>query len=667
MPKNPHLVKSDPSHGLKLVHHVCRHIDSPTVLADAMILCDAFIHVSKLDACVYLLQQSMVSNGEKSSRAGLCASFMRELYLVDECLAESVGDRMAGFCSGVLEDCRKMILRQTFLVESKHQAEVACLTACAILSVMQNNTGRHRVLNIKESTIPQLLKDFQKISMLQSGCNLFLTIDELRTPSCCARVVSDLLQPCVDLLLTRKILLETEDFFLRDELRPLVATAKQWCAILCDSSSQTSHVWSCAIRDAASQVAKISTNHASLLLLEISGLLDELDGYASFHSIISVSLTLFARALSEASHIVRPTSFISQDESDLVASLIAMRNIAQASLLLREHVLRQSPSCMLSSSLSLGNLSELFCDISTRADFGIGERLEKYIDMLKAVSQQIHQQSYNPYTNKSKMLADKRLPTAPNLHPSWYMVDGLLLQPLEALFISMSCCKAMLDIESSADLEVRNQFAEKSRIMQLLEFRGAHATSLRVLMLTTATILSTAGLPAYQLASSPRVDAALENNANTAISNTSVIAVRSLGGNESGLTSGSIDAQMSVAFLLHLPKETAFKVSSFEKVFLRFVFASSSERLLIRSTRHLYHQPLVNETSLAFSRCPASVHTVVLAPFHPERAFRGVNNSALSTNALLFSVMQCGGVFYQPIVFRSTQACFPSAPNLNQQ
>ena len=423
---------------------------------------------------------------------------------------------------------------------------------------------RHCALYLKESTIPQLLRDFQKVSILQSGCNLFLTIDELRTPSCCVRVVSNLLQPCVDLLLSRKVLLETEDVVLRDELRPLVATAKQWCAILCDTSSQTSHVWSCAIRDAAIQMAKITTNHASLLLLEISGLLDELDGHSSFHSVMTVSLTLFARAFSEASHIVRPTSLFSQDESDLVASLIAMRNIAQASLLLREHVLRRGPSCMLSSALSLGNLSELFCDITVRADFGIGERLEKYINMLKAVSQQLHQQSYNPYQNTSKMLADKRLPTTPNLHPSWYMVDGLLLQPLEALFISMSCCKAMLDIESSAVLEVRNQFAEKSRIMQLLELRGAHATSLRVLMLTTTTFLSTAVLPTYQLASSPRVDTALGNITNTTISNTSVLAVRSLGGNESGLTSGSIDAQMSVAFLLHLPKEIAFKVSSFK-------------------------------------------------------------------------------------------------------
>lgn len=561
LPKNPHHSKSDPSHGLKLVHHVCRHIDSPTVLTDVMTLCDAFMHVSKLDACVTLLQQTMVADREPSSRARQCASFIRELFLIDEFLAERVGDRMTGFCAVVLEDCRKMILRQTFMVESKHRAKVACLTACGILSVMQNNSGMHRVINMKESTVPQMLKEFQKISRLQSGCEIFLTIDELRNPSCCVRVVSDLLQPCVDLLLSRKILLETEDDSLRDELRPLVANAKQWCAILCDTSSKTSHVWSCAVGDTASKVAKISTNHVSLLLLEVSGLLDELDGHSSFHTITSVALTLCARAFSEASHLLRPSYLISQDESDLVASLIAMRIMAQASLVLREHILRRSPSCMLSASLTLGNLSELVCDITIRSDFGIGERLEKYIKMLRDASRKLHQQNLISHKTTSKILADKRLPTAPNLHPSWYMVDGLLLQPLEALFIGISCSKSMLGIESAsscADQVVRNQFEEKFQIMQILESRGAHAMSQRVLMLTTATILSTA-VSGFQLASSPRTGAAIGN---TVKNNNSVLAVRSLGGNESGLTSGSIDAEMAIACLLQLPKETAFKVCS---------------------------------------------------------------------------------------------------------
>jgi hypothetical protein len=48
---------------------------------------------------------------------------------------------------------------------------------------------------------------------------------------------------------------------------------------------------------------------------------------------------------------------------------------------------------------------------------------------------------------------------------------------------------------------------------------------------------------------------------NTLRNNYRVLAERSLGGTESGLTSGTIDALMSVSFLLHLPKEMAFKVS----------------------------------------------------------------------------------------------------------
>ena len=543
---------SDPSHGLKLVHHVCRHIDVPTVLSDVLMLCDAFTHVSKLDACLLLIQRTMVTpNGQPSTnRAGQCASFLREIYSVDATLAEAVGERMAGFCAGVLEDCKKKILLKTFVVKAKRQAKVACSTACAMLSVMRDKAviGKPRC---------QLLLEFQKISKLQggdgttsSGCDIFLTLEELRDPYCCAVVVSDLLQSSVDLLLSRRIMVEMEDDSLRDELRPLVASARQWCAILCDTPSQVSQMWSRAVGFAACRVAKISTNHASLLLLEVSGVLHERTGHSSFHAIMSVALTLCSRSLSEAHHLSRSMALNLRDESYSLPSLIAMRSMAQASQILCEHVLLQSPTCWLSSSLSLANLTELVCEITIRSDMGIGERLEKYIDMLKTVCRKVEK--------PVKMFADKRLLSAPNLHPMWYIGDGLLLKPLEALETSMSYWKMMLDIESGGyskpDLASSNPLMEKSQIVHSLESSGAHATSHRVIMLSVATSLCHSSLPCRTGVVAGDVENALKKNY-------CVLAERSLGGTESGLTSGTIDALMSVSFLLHLPKEMAFKVS----------------------------------------------------------------------------------------------------------
>ena len=506
--------------------------------------------MSKLDTCVSLLQRAMVApsktNGE-STRANQCASFMRELYSKEKVLAEMVGERMAGFCGEILKDCRKMILQETFPVEAKRQAVVASCAACSILSVMQEQViyGKRN----GSSVAPKLLKEFQKISKLQSGCGIFLTLEELRDPSSRALVVSDLLKPCVALLLSRRSLLETDDDdSLRNELKPLVATARQWCTIMCDTASEVSQLWSRSIGTAASQVAKISTNHASLVLLEVSGLLDERNEH-SFHSVMSVALALCARAFSEARHLSGSMSLVSQDETDLLASLIAMRSMAQASLLLQEHILLASPPSMLSSSLSLVNLAELVCQISIRSDMGIGERLEKYIDTLENALRKHHQPSYNSFKSAG-MLADKRIPSTPNLHETWYVGDGLLLQPLEALFLSMSYCRMILDIESTTSSKF-NSMMDKSEIIHALESRGVHSTSLRVLMLEMATSISQSSSPS----------SVFPNAENIMKKNNCFLAERSLGGTESGLTSGNIDVLMSVSFLLHLPKETAFKVS----------------------------------------------------------------------------------------------------------
>ena len=169
------------------------------------------------------------------------------------------------------------------------------------------------------------------------------------------------------------------------------------------------------------------------------------------------------------------------------------------------------------------------------------------------------------------MLADKRLPPAPNLHPTWYIGDGLLLPPLEALSLSMAYCKSMLEIESTSSSKSSQPLMEKNDIMRLLESRGAHSTSLRVLMLSTATTMSQSSNPTM-----------FANAENMLKNNISVLAERSLGGNESGLTSGNIDAHMSVSCLLHLPKEMAFKVSSY--VSLLVTCLSSSMYLPILSS-----------------------------------------------------------------------------------
>ena len=531
---------AEPMHGLRLVQHICRHVDVPSVLGDAMLVCDAFSHLSRLDVCVDLLERIMLAPSEEGrNRVEQCASVIEKIIKIDPSLAESASGRISELCAVTLKDCRSLIDRDRFAAEAKRQSIAASATACSVLAAIQGQRS-------SSPDTTKRLEEFQKIAKFQTGCGVFLTMSELRDLDACSSVISKLLQPCVDLLLSQCSLVEFEDDALRANLTPKVGTAKHWCAILCDASAP--RVWARAVGSAASRVANVATNHASLLLLEVSGLLDDNDDSDTFHSAVStVVLTLFGRALSETKYLSRSSSYASDgDGGDSTAALIAMRCMAQASILLREHLLEACPPSLLSDTVTLSNLAELVCDVSTRADMGIGERLEKYIDLLQRTGQ-VQQQSKTALSDSSLVL-----------HPTWYVGDGLLLPPLEALSIGMMCCKTVMDAESTNPSPGMYDMS-RADVVHSLGSRGAYSTALRVLVLLSSNAMSR------------REDVALSTivtQLNSAIKKTyTALAERSLGGTESGLTSGCVDGQMAVSLLLHMPKETAFKVI----VFIMFV------------------------------------------------------------------------------------------------
>ena len=525
---------AEPIHGLRLVQHICRFIDVPSVLGDAMLVCDAFSHLSRLDVCVDLLERIMLAPSEDDrNRVEQCASVIGDILKIEPTLATGASERISELCAVTLKDCRSLIDRGRFVAEAKRQSIVASTTACSVLAAIQGQRS-------SSPDTTRLLEEFRKIAKFQTGCGVFLTMSELRDPGACASVISSLLQPCVDLLLSQRSLVEFEDDGLRANLTPKVGTAKHWCAILCDASAP--QVWARAVGLAASRLANVATNHVSLLLLEASGLLDDNDDSDTFHSAVStVVLTLFGRALAETESLSRSSSFTSDGEGgDSTAALIAMRCMAQASILLREHLLEACPPSLLSDTVTLSNLAELVCDVSTRADMGIGDMLEKYIDLLQRTGQ-MQQQSKTALSDSSLVL-----------NPTWYVGDGLLLPPLEALSTGMMCCKMVMDSESN-DPPPGIYDMSRSDVMHSLGSRGAYSTALRVLVLLSSNAMSR------------HEDVALAGSIvtqlNSAIKKTYTnLAERSLGGTESGLTSGFVDGQLAVSLLLHMAKETAFKV-----------------------------------------------------------------------------------------------------------
>lgn len=519
-------LKSNPIHGVRLVQHVCRHIDDEAVLNDLLLLCDAFKDISISNACVSLLERVMTSRGK--GRIGQCANIMTALYSRDASLAESVGERATRFCAETLEDCKKHLQQNSFVVEAKRKAKQIVQAACSILSVMVYETRRNRRMGGESAETLTKLKRFETISRLQLECELYLTLSEAEDSSSCATVVLELLKPSIDLSFAQQQSLESPENFC-NALKPLMRRAKQWCTALCDSS-EAEKVWSYAVGTISSQIADTSGINASVLL-EVSGAFEE--GHdAYYQSILSVAMSLCNKAFSQTYELSQST--LSHEDS-LSASLAAMDNMVRASQLLRKHIILSCPANALPMTLSMSTLIELVCDVTTsRSDFGVGERLEQEFAIL------------NPTPQNHSSACLKALPPPPILHSSWYIGDGLLLQPTKALFGCVSYCRVVSQLESIGISFSSDQLVATSDIIEMLETHGAHSASIRLIAHGNAASISNTS--------------SLLFDSETVVNSKAHSAERSLGGTDAGLTSGSIDSLLSVSFLLELPKDIAFRL-----------------------------------------------------------------------------------------------------------
>lgn len=492
------------------------------MLKDVLILCDAFKDIPLVNVCVSLLERVMISRG--TGRVGQCARIMAELYSKDASLAEAVGERATSFCEEILEDCKKLILQDSFAVEAKRKAKHIVRVACSILSVMVNEGKlRRKAPNDCAGSLLKL-KQFEIISRLQMESNIFLTLSESGDTFSSASVVLELLRPILSLSLANQSSASAD--YLQKELKPLIRNAKNWCTTLCKPSN-VDKVWSYAVGTIASQIAKTSGSNASALL-QASGCFES---GTHFQSIVAVALTLYNEAVLQTHQLSK--SMLPQNDS-VTAVFTAMKNMVQASHLLREHAIISSPANALPTALSVSTLAELFCDVSSRSDLGVGESIEKEIALMY------------PILQKSASFCQKVLPPSPILHPTWYIGDGLLLQPTDALFSCVSYCQIVSQLEPMGLFSTSDQLVATSEIYSMLETNGAHSSSLRLLAHGNSISISITGNLLF--------DSEIVSNSKA------VSAGRSLGGTDAGFTSGNIDSLLSVSFLLHLPKESAFKV-----------------------------------------------------------------------------------------------------------
>uniref|UniRef100_A0A7S4NG27 KNTC1 third ARM-repeats domain-containing protein n=1 Tax=Odontella aurita TaxID=265563 RepID=A0A7S4NG27_9STRA len=552
---------SDARHGLRLLQHVCRHVDESTVISDALALCDGFTHLSRLEACVQILQRVILAPEKEvsptapkqSSRAEQCASMFQSLYSVDAAMAESAGLRLVMFCVDTIDESANHLMKYRSSSEiHKRKALAASSAAVSLLSLLQERCSMHNVtssddrsyfVKVGSSSWSSLLAEIQRIHQLQTDFDTFLSLSCLRKGTRNDQVAESFLCPVL-------VRLEEEELSIID-LRSALSHARRGCRLLWgeDSTRKNSHWWSAVGRAASSVALNAEDDSACMDLIEASGMLDDSVTATAFNALISVALALCARASEEGIHLSADAGG-TQPRTEAV--LVAMRSIVRANSLL-EHVLTSCRDELLSRVLSLSTLTDIVNQVLVRTDSGVGETMDAFRRQLNELARKRRDPlGHDGIVTKSQDgdLSKLKVPPTPTLHSSWYIGDGLLLPPTEALLLSLEYCKM-----------ARGSSGQDEQFFSFLDSRGAYSLALRMLNFSSANSL-TANMSEDRELSSSFSSSVSSGMSRAALlqDNIRCLAERSLGGSGNGLTSGTIDSQLAVAYILSLPLKLAFKV-----------------------------------------------------------------------------------------------------------
>lgn len=513
----------NPRHAVRLLDFVTKHLDRESVVDDISSLCDAFTHLSPKHAFGSLIQRALLQD-----KVDLAAAVLAQLWDRNPSLAESTLASTVSFAEEILHESSafdrnpvQMLNHETELV--KQNARRMAIGISALIQSVMEHTVRLNSENAAEidcwtvlGSLPILKASVERICSLQSESGVYTCLDHWTCTSQIVSIASDL------------VLAATEDHLECEEavLRPLIKKARRGVSLLESSSTVWGkELWSVAARQVLVRSIRENPKEKTLILLQTA----DLD--APFHSPISTYTQL-----------TTVVELCRRGQKSVPVE--GMKLVTVADSLLRNQVLPMCGAQLLPVVVSLRCFLDTAIHVFLQADEGVGEQIEQMQCDLKS---EILRRGVDSSIKHSRPLL-AQLPS-PKFHPSWYVGDGLLLPPQEALDVSMDFCLQ----------GVRNDCFLSDRALKIHRFlgeRGAHFLSLRILCWSSVVQSCYRGPP---LASG--IEATAENNCYCAVRDTmNFLAERSLGGSSSGITSGSVDSELAVTFLLSLPMKSAFNV-----------------------------------------------------------------------------------------------------------
>lgn len=520
----------NPLHAVRLLDFVTRHFRTTSVLSDVFDLCDAFTFLTREEACVLVLQRA-VAAGDPD----LCAELLNTVFTLGDAISNRISKRVITYCCQELEEACAMVTDRDggFGHDSlKAKAISACRVGYAIVESCCERFHRGgKSSSLLQSSYDTLLRDFNRIQRLQEQHDLFLPLSVFNSQQSTWKASRLLLKPVV------------EAFHGGDAEKrvSMMTKAKAACFILAHPNGRDSQsMWYSVAGEAASFLASTSKDGRCIDFLAAAGILDDFGEDDAVRAILSVALSLCHRASAES------FNDLSYDND----TLRRMEDVIRASSLVHDYALIACPERMLEALVSLALLTETASQVLLRADEGLGETLEilatKLSNEARLRRHHFAREAFAESAGANPLRAAK-----PLLHPSWYVGDGLLLSPRDALSWSVAYCRDMLDVCLASGASTLGMDGSVG-LHRFLGDRGAHAIALRTSSVYASMALSVGG-PTRSV--DDRNDFMRQQG-----DTVKALCERSLGGSGSGITSMTIDSQLAVCFLLSLPLKVAFKV-----------------------------------------------------------------------------------------------------------
>lgn len=518
----------NPLHAANLLDFVSKHINHDSVLTDIRDLCEAFHHLSIEDGCSRLIQNAILKGSQSKAE-----SFLLDLYEREILPAQNVFSRVICFCIDVIEDNSPSFgdvpnVKGNFQL-SMRKEETKRVTLCAhaltkialeysglIVVPGKNNTGFISA-NYNEIKLRNLLQDLEQLKALQQDHNIFISFADLNNPKVLIEISSKLLSNLAGLYTNGEF----------NAASTIAMQTRRACSTLARPPLlKESDLIFTSATPIVCQLALRTNGLEALDFLNDLQILEASQSNLASRCCIAVALS-FCTKLSKKSEL---------------CLLSKMKSLIVASSLLQDYILIHCPSNIIGISIHLSQLCGIISQVLERVDEGVGEKIDLFRKtLLKRAAEK--RWSFAPKNNVNKKVdvGQPLMISQPILHPSWYVGDGLLLPPQEALKKGIAYCK------QSMGLQIMDN--PSMGIHEFARSRGAHALALRILSHSTTIKIC---LPQSECSFQELIDF----NQQIGVA----LVERYLGGGGNGITSGVVDSQMAVAFLLSISPKLAFKI-----------------------------------------------------------------------------------------------------------